>query len=156
MVPSQAKSLHLKLIIVKWGTSKIGHRLFKQLRFYENVFELLKLGSGLVQLDPLLRRQHRTRAPNLVNILLQQVAHLERDVQQLVDDDEGGTTHGELEPEHLFQKLFLARYRLRGLLRLKLQHKPSTKKERNKVRIAQKVMILLTRVNNFQLYLRLR
>ena len=154
MVPSQAKSLHLKLIIVKWGTSKIGHRLFKQLRFYENVFELLKLGSGLVQLDPLLGRQHRTCAPNLVNILLQQVAHLERDVQQLVDD-EGGTTHGELEPEHLFQKLFLARYRLRGLLRLKLQHKQSTKKERNKVRIAQ-VMILLTRVNNFQHYLRLR
>ena len=154
MVPSQAKSLHLKLIIVEWRASEIGHRLLKQLRFYENVFELLKLGSGLVQLDPLLRRQHRTRAPNLVNILLQQVAHLERDVQQLVDD-EGGTTHGELEPEHLFQKLFLARYRLRGLLRLKLQHKPSTKKERN-TRIAQKVMILLTRVNNYQHYLRLR
>ena len=131
MVPSQAKSLHLKLIIVEWRASEIGHCLLKQLRFYENVFELLKLGSWLVQLDPLLGRQHRTCAPNLVNILLQQVALLEQVVKQLVDDAERETTHGELEPEHLFQKLFLARYRLRGLLRLKLQHKPSTKKERS-------------------------
>ena len=90
MVPSQAKSLHLKLIIVEWRASEIGHGLLKQLRFYENVFELLKLGSWLVQLDPLLGRQHRTCAPNLVNILLQQVAHLERVVQQLVDDAERG------------------------------------------------------------------
>ena len=145
MVPGQAESLHLKLIIVEWRASEIGHCLLKQLRFYENVFELLKLGSWLVQLDPLLGRQHRTCAPNLVNILLQQVALLEQVVKQLVDDAERETTHGELEPEHLFQKLFLARYRLRGLLRLKLQHKPSTKKERNKVRIAQKV----TRGKNF-------
>ena len=112
MVPGQAESLHLKLIIVEWRASEIGHGLLKQLRFYENVFELLKLGSGLVQLDPLLGRQHRTCAPNLVNILLQQVALLEQVVKQLVDDAERETTHGELEPEHLFQKLFLARYRL--------------------------------------------
>ena len=49
MVPSQAESLHLKLFIVKCRTSEIGQGLLKQLRFYENVFELLKLGSLLVE-----------------------------------------------------------------------------------------------------------
>ena len=97
-----------------------GQGLLKHLRFYENVFGLLKLGSWPVQHDLLLRRQHPTCAPNLANILLQQVAQLERIVWQLVSEDEGGTTHGELEPEHLSRKLFLARNRLQGLLRLKL------------------------------------
>ena len=49
MVPSQAKSLNLKLFIVKCRTSEIVQGLLKQLRFYENVFEMLK--------DPLEEKQ---------------------------------------------------------------------------------------------------
>ena len=55
------------------------------------------LDLGRYSNDLLLRRQHPTCAPNLVNILLQQVAQLERIVRQLVSEDEGGTTHGELD-----------------------------------------------------------
>ena len=101
------KILQFKLVIVEWRAGEVRQGLLQQLGLDEDILELLQLGAGLVQFDPLLGGQHGTGTPNL-----------EQEQEQEQEQERRSRTHSQLESEHLFQKFFLARYGLGGAQRL--------------------------------------